>query len=110
MVQQKIQQKIQQKFPNSTHIDVINESYMHSVPSGSETHFKVVIVSPEFDSKSLLERHRMINELLADELKSGVHALSILAKTPEQWNLTNQKVEQSPNCMGGMKREQIQKK
>jgi stress-induced morphogen len=50
---------------------------MHSVPKGSETHFKVVIVSDMFKEKSLLERHRTVNQLLDDELKSGVHALSI---------------------------------
>ncbi len=50
---------------------------MHSVPKGSETHFKVVVISDMFKDKSLLERHRTVNQLLDDELKNGVHALSI---------------------------------
>jgi BolA protein len=55
--------------------------------------------------KSLLERHRMVNSTLEAELKSGVHALSIQAKTPEQWEQSGGKVSESPACLGGMKKE-----
>ena len=55
-----------------------------------ETHFKVTIVSERFQDVSIIERHRMVNETLAkemDESQGGtVHALSIKAKTPAQWN------------------------
>ena len=44
---------------------------------GSETHFKVVIVSDSFNDKPLLQRHRLVNDALKDELATGVHALSI---------------------------------
>lgn len=37
------------------HLDVINESYMHNVPPGSETHFKVVVVSEQFDGLPLIK-------------------------------------------------------
>ncbi|XP_050430678.1 DNA-binding transcriptional regulator BolA [Adelges cooleyi] len=80
-------------------LQLLNESYMHNVPNGSETHFKVVIVSDEFEGMPLIKRHRLVNEILADELKSGVHALSIVAKAPEQWK--DEPVESSPNCRGG---------
>ena len=81
----------------------MNESYMHNVPRGSETHFKVVVVSDRFDSVPLIKRHRLVNECLDDELKAGVHALSIVAKTTEQWEKANQelKVDASPACRGG---------
>ncbi|XP_026671182.1 DNA-binding transcriptional regulator BolA isoform X4 [Ceratina calcarata] len=59
-------------------LQIINESYMHNVPSGSETHFKIVVVSELFEDKSLIKRHRMINQLLESELQNGVHALSII--------------------------------
>lgn len=52
----------------------------------SETHFKVIVVSNDFEPLKPIERHRAINELLADELQSGVHALSIVAKTEKQYN------------------------
>lgn len=88
---------------NPIHLDVINESYMHNVPKGSETHFKVVIVSEEFNQmKNLIQRHRKINEILSEELANGVHALSIVAKTPEQWQTTDgQNIAPSPKCRGG---------
>ncbi|KAK6635675.1 hypothetical protein RUM44_000929 [Polyplax serrata] len=85
---------------NPVHLNIINESYMHNVPKGSETHFKVVLVSKEFENKSLLQRHRMVNSALDYELKNGVHALSIVAKTPDQWS-AEEKVEPSPKCLGG---------
>ena len=86
------------------HLDVLNESYMHNVPKGSETHFKVVVVSELFAGKPLIQRHRLVNNELSEELKGGVHALSIQAKTPQQWEESEGKVSQSPNCMGGSKR------
>lgn len=76
---------------------------MHNVPSGSETHFKIVVVSKMFEDTPLIKRHRIINQLLESELQSGVHALSIVAKTPEQW-MENNKIESSPKCRGGFGR------
>jgi BolA protein len=49
---------------------------------GGETHFSVQVVSPAFAGKSRVERHRMVNALLADELAGRVHALAISAKAP----------------------------
>lgn len=43
----------------------------------------------------------MVNDMLKDELSNGVHALSIVAKTPEQWASSDKNVEPSPNCRGG---------
>ncbi|XP_077320381.1 bolA-like protein 1 [Lithobates pipiens] len=84
------------------HLEVHNESHMHAVPPGSETHFKVVVVSEAFSGKPLIQRHRLVNELLKEELAGSVHALSIQAKTPEQWQ-ENPTVTKSPGCMGGSK-------
>ncbi|XP_018573860.1 bolA-like protein DDB_G0274169 [Anoplophora glabripennis] len=83
------------------HLDVINESYMHNVPKGAETHFKVHVVSDKFDSLPLIKRHRMINDVLKNELQNGVHALSIVAETPNQWKESERIIEPSPNCRGG---------
>ncbi|CAF4765511.1 putative bolA-like protein K11H12.1 [Pieris rapae] len=83
------------------HLEVINESYMHNVPKGAETHFKVVVVSDKFDGLPLIKRHRLVNDILQEELRSGVHALSIVAKTPQQWDVSDKVIESSPNCRGG---------
>ncbi len=50
----------------------------------SETHFHVQIVSAQFEGKIIIERHRIVNAILAEELKGSVHALQISAKTPNQ--------------------------
>merc|ERR1711860_264734 len=86
-ISQSIECKLKNAFGPLVHLDIINESYMHNVPKGSETHFKVVVVSEKFnDMKPLIKRHRAVNEILAEELQTGVHALSIVAKSPAQWN------------------------
>ena len=94
-----IQAKLAEKF-KPVHMEIINESYMHNVPKGSETHFKVLVVSDQFKDVKLIGRHRLVNDVLAEELQAGVHALSILAKTPDQWEEGGQ-VEKSPACRGG---------
>jgi BolA protein len=67
-------------------LEVIDESHLHEGHSGhrpgGETHFRLYIVSPAFEGKSRIERHRMINMLLAPELAGSVHALAIKAHAP----------------------------
>lgn len=58
-------------------------------------------MSDKFDGVPLLERHRLVNETLKFELANGVHALSIQAKTPKQWETSGQKVQETPACKGG---------
>ena len=87
-----------------TLLQVLNESDGHNVPRGSETHFKVVVVSNSFEGEGLLARHRLVNSVLEEELAGPIHALSIVAKTPAQWDQAEGAVEPSPPCMGGSKR------
>jgi len=98
-----VQSTIQDKIKSSlqpVYLDVINESYMHNVPKGSESHFKVTVVSDAFEGKPLIKRHRMVNEILKEELQNLIHALTITAKTPAQWD-QSKIVQQSPKCLGG---------
>lgn len=102
-IQTKIQQKLLEAFSPLV-LDVINESHQHNVPEGSESHFKVVIVSNDFDGKRLIGRHRMVNQVLADELANHIHALAIHTYTEEQWHTEyKDKVPLSPKCLGGSK-------
>ncbi|XP_024959433.1 sufE-like protein 1, chloroplastic/mitochondrial [Cynara cardunculus var. scolymus] len=66
--------------------DVSYEHAGHAGVRGSngETHFNLKVVSKEFEGKSLVKRHRLIYSLLDNELQSGLHALSIEAKTPSE--------------------------
>ena len=82
-----ITKKLSEAFtPDS--IDVVDESHLHEGHAGhrpgGETHFRVHIVSKAFAGKSRIDRHRMINSLLAPELAGSVHALAIKAQAPDE--------------------------
>ncbi|WP_026959247.1 BolA family protein [Aliagarivorans taiwanensis] len=81
-------------------LQVVNESHRHNVPAGSESHFKVSIVGPQFAGKRLIQRHRMVNQVLADLLADHIHALAIHAYTPDEWAELYQ-IPASPPCAGG---------
>lgn len=83
------------------HLDVINESSNHNVPANSETHFKVIIVSNQFTDSSLVQRHRTINKLLAEQLAGPIHALSLHTHTESEWLDRGGAVPESPPCRGG---------
>lgn len=84
-IESRIREKLAQRFAPEV-LEVINESHRHAGHAGSpgtgESHFAVGIVSAAFAGKSRLERHRMVNAVLADELAGGVHALAIKAWAP----------------------------
>ncbi len=84
-------------------LDAINESDQHNVPAGSESHFRVTVVSAEFDGLMLVARHRLINKTLADELAGSIHALALHTYTSEEWDKRNGQVRPSPDCAGGAK-------
>ena len=69
-------------------LDVVDESHLHEGHAGhragGETHFRVHIVSEAFAGKSRVDRHRMVNMVLADDLAGQVHALAIKAKAPDE--------------------------
>lgn len=87
----------------TSHVEVINESYRHNVPTGSESHFKVTIVSDEFSGMTPVKRHQRIYQLLAEQLRGGVHALALHTYTPDEWRERNA-APASPPCLGGEKR------
>jgi BolA family transcriptional regulator, general stress-responsive regulator len=69
-------------------LTVADQSHLHAGHAGhkgrDETHFSIEIVSDAFSGKSRVERHRLVNEILAEELKGPVHAMSLIAKTPQE--------------------------
>lgn len=80
-------------------LDVLNESHNHNVPEGSESHFKVVLVSKKFSGQTKVKRHQMVYATLSQELSGAVHALALHLYTPEEWETAA--VPVSPKCMGG---------
>lgn len=99
-----IEQKLTDGFRPEA-LQVINESGSHNVPPGSESHFKLVIASLAFAGLGRIQRHRRVYELLADELKAGVHALAIHAYTPDEWLARAEAAPASPACRGGSRHE-----
>jgi len=99
-MQQQIENKLQQALTPEV-LDVVNESHMHNVPPGSESHFKVTVVSEQFADKRLVARHRLVNQVLAEELDGKIHALALHTLTPAEYFERAGKVADSPDCMGG---------
>ena len=97
---QTIQHKTTAGF-NPAHLEVINESHLHRVPPGSESHFKLVIVSDRFLGEARVKRHQAVNKALSEELGGGIHALSMLTLTPDEWRQREGRVLKSPECRGG---------
>tara|TARA_B110000467_G_C18053303_1_gene332308 strand:+ start:338 stop:652 length:315 start_codon:yes stop_codon:yes gene_type:complete len=98
-----IEQKLLTAF-SPLHLDVVNESHKHNVPVGSESHFKVIIVSQTFEGERLIKRHRAVNGVLSEELAEKIHALALHTYTEKEW-LDNYagNTPLSPNCLGGGK-------
>ncbi|CAH8456919.1 unnamed protein product [Heterobilharzia americana] len=76
-VESRINLLLSRKF-EPTFLKIYNESHLHSRKLGLETHFRVVIVSPHFNTLSAVKRERLVFKSLENELQSGVHALSII--------------------------------
>jgi BolA protein len=101
-IQTQIEQKLRTQFA-PLHLEVNNESHMHDVPEGSESHFRVVLVAQQFEGKPLIQRHRAVNAILDQELKGQIHALALHTMTPEEWFAKGGEAPESPPCLGGGK-------
>jgi BolA protein len=100
-MQATIEQKLASEF-DTDYLQVDNESHMHNVAPGSESHFKVTIVSESFADQMLIKRHRMVNSALRQELQQ-IHALALHTLTPKEWQERGGQVAASPKCRGGGK-------
>jgi BolA protein len=88
-VKARIEEKLQRAF-QPDRLTVVDESHLHEGHvghrPGGETHFRVSVVAKSFAGKSRVERHRMVNSVLADELAGPVHALAVNPTAPEEEN------------------------
>jgi len=96
-----IKQKLEQAF-SPTFLEVLNESASHSVPEGSESHFKLVLVTDEFLDQSPVKRHQAVYAVLAEQLQQSIHALALHTYTVSEWNQRDS-APKSPDCTGGSK-------
>ncbi|MEH6625404.1 MAG: BolA family protein [Motiliproteus sp.] len=81
------------------HLAIENESHKHAGP-GTDSHFKVTLVSNDFSGKRPVARHQMIYGLLEEEMKGAIHALAMHLFTEEEWQSQGHQVPASPNCGG----------
>lgn len=86
-VEDQIREKLTRAFAPVA-LEIVNDSHRHRDHAGSpgtgESHFAIKVVSAAFAGKSRVERHRMVNAALADELAGTVHALAITALAPDE--------------------------
>jgi BolA protein len=101
-----------------SHLEIHNESPGHGLPASAEKHFRVVVVSSAFAGLSRVDRHRWVHQAVASELSSHIHALAVQAYTPSEWDArvaaaaataggdgSGSGAFESPDCLGGGKRE-----
>jgi len=83
-------------------LEVVNESAMHNVPPGSESHFKVTLVSDQFSGMRKVARHQAVYGAVSELMAQGIHALALHTYTPDEWRERGAAPD-SPNCLGGSK-------
>ena len=82
------------------HLEVIDESYLHNVEPGRESHVRIVAISELFEGLNLVKRHQLIYAEIQEEIDGPIHALSIHTFTEQEWKEKNEKAEASPDCLG----------
>lgn len=100
-IQTSIIKKLKEGFA-PVYLDVVNESHMHNVPPGSESHFKVVLACAGFEGVRQVQRHQQVYKVLNEEMAGLIHALALHTYTPEEWQASGL-APASPQCMGGSK-------
>ena len=92
-LEQQLIERLQTLAPS--HLEVINESAYHGgYFPGKESHFKVIVVSEEFNGLRLVQRHQKVYALASDLMNLGqIHALAIHAYLPSEWQVKRQRVQ-----------------
>ncbi len=78
-------------------LDIQDESGNHR-REGTETHFKIIMVSAQFEDKTRIMRHRAVNALAEKEFETGLHAFSLHLYTPAEWEARGNPMPKSPLC------------
>ena len=84
---ERIEQRLRERLAPA-HLEIHDDSAKHVGHRGATSsggHYRLVVVSDEFEGRTLIERHRLVNEAVRDLFGSQIHALSMRTLTPEQW-------------------------
>ncbi|MEZ5435240.1 MAG: BolA/IbaG family iron-sulfur metabolism protein [Pseudomonadales bacterium] len=93
--QQLIESVVREKLAPD-YVELVNESHMHSVPPGSESHFKLVLVTEQFAGLRAVARHQKVYAALG-EVMQQIHALALHTYTPAEWQAQGM-APASPQC------------
>lgn len=96
-MQAQIEAKISANF-SGDFLEVFNESHMHAGPA-TESHFKLILVSEQFNGLGKVKRHQMIYKILAEEM-TKIHALALHLYTNDEWIEQGNAAPASPECAG----------
>ena len=85
----KIEQLLKQKL-SASYVEVVDDSDQHKghvgAAEGGNTHFSILVVSDQFEGKGLVQRHRLVYDILKNHISQGIHALAIKAYTTKEYN------------------------
>ena len=95
IVQNKIDKLLRDNL-NVSKLIIKNESNKHNVPSNSESHFNVQIVSDDFQDLSQIQRHKIVYKAI-ESLLADIHAFSITAITTSEFK-ENPSLRDTPDC------------
>ena len=101
MIYEEIVHALQEAF-TPEELRVTDESSWHNVPPGTQSHFRVLLVAPRFAQHPLLERHRLVYDVLKS-VQQQIHALALELYSPEEWRQRGKVAAASPPCRGGSK-------
>lgn len=90
---ERIEQKLRAALA-ATHLELIDESHLHAGHAGARSgggHFRATIVSEKFAGLSKVQAQRLVFQVLAEEMKGEIHALSMTTWTPDQWRANGAK-------------------
>lgn len=96
-MQSLIEQRLNAGFPQ-LEMSIENESHMHAGPA-TESHFKLVLITPAFEGLSQVKRHQAVYKVLGDVM-GQIHALALHTFSPEEWLKQTKTVPASPLCAG----------
>lgn len=104
-IQEKVEDRLQEGL-SPIYLTVENESYMHSVPANSETHFRIVVVADAFEGRRQVQCHQAVYGLLNDMIGKPIHALALHTYGPQEWQASKE-APASPACMGGSSKNDV---
>ncbi|MFP3019517.1 MAG: BolA/IbaG family iron-sulfur metabolism protein [Arsenophonus sp.] len=93
----KIEEKLKYTF-SPIYLVVLNESDQHNAPKNIESHFQVILVTEKFITQKMVDRHKAVYQLLANELSNSIHALELHTYTPSEWKKRQEIEISSPTC------------